>query len=395
MGFLVIDKHLGILEMGGHAVDLYVHDMTIWVQAVPEESQPQITDQSVEGPREASEMLGAAEISTLQACLSATHSFIGLFLGLSVETVRALPIFHFVRVANAAVSLTKLYFSAIAPNSELGKVMTRNDLKAEENLDGLREIFEKAAEGDRCKSASKFLMVLVMLKHWFQKQRGGHPKCGPLGKLGTFFDGQLPMTGIAGKCPIPKNESDVQRECEKGPDAIKVEDGARHEQTRKKRPTGAKEGHTGASPSDGAVAESNYDPANTPLQLLSEVAMGKSTGMADMNGAPNSHGHQIGNDGQVPVAAGNWYSVGPQDSGAIDPSLQYPAGNAAPYLGGVQQPVSSYGLVSDAELAAAVGTGFDQAMLTLGSGDFSSIFLDDIFFGRGLDAFQNNYENWG
>jgi len=44
-----------------------------------------------------------------------------------------------------------MYFSAASPNSELGKVIDKDNMKVEQYLDGLLDKFRAAAEDDRCR----------------------------------------------------------------------------------------------------------------------------------------------------------------------------------------------------------------------------------------------------
>ncbi|KAK4240802.1 hypothetical protein C8A03DRAFT_12871 [Achaetomium macrosporum] len=115
--------------------------------------------------------LTVAHINALSACLNAIDGIFEVFLSLDVQTIRCLPVFNFVRVAYAVVVLIKLYFAASSPKSELGKVISKDHMKVEQHLDNLLEKFRATAAEDRSRPAVKFLVVLLMIRTWFQKQK--------------------------------------------------------------------------------------------------------------------------------------------------------------------------------------------------------------------------------
>jgi hypothetical protein len=67
--------------------------------------------------------------------------------------------------------LIKLYFTASAPNSELGKIINKDELRLDNYLDRIVQHFSQAAAGDRTRPSGKFTMILIMLKMFFLKRR--------------------------------------------------------------------------------------------------------------------------------------------------------------------------------------------------------------------------------
>ncbi|OAA39271.1 Zn(2)-C6 fungal-type DNA-binding domain protein [Beauveria brongniartii RCEF 3172] len=102
------------------------------------------------------------------ACLAAINGIFATFLALDVESIRCLPVFNFVRVAYAVVVLLKMYFSASA--SSASSASLRESMRVQEHLDALLDKFRLTAKEDKCRPASKFLVVLAMLRSWFVKQ---------------------------------------------------------------------------------------------------------------------------------------------------------------------------------------------------------------------------------
>ncbi|KAM3508580.1 hypothetical protein MY10362_001096 [Beauveria mimosiformis] len=101
------------------------------------------------------------------ACLAAINGIFATFLALDVESIRCLPVFNFVRVAYAVVVLLKMYFSASSASSASS---LRESMRVQEHLDALLDKFRLTAKEDKCRPASKFLVVLAMLRSWFVKQ---------------------------------------------------------------------------------------------------------------------------------------------------------------------------------------------------------------------------------
>lgn len=212
--------------------------------------------------------LSAQHVNALTSCLAAIDGILATFLALDVDSIRCLPVFNFVRVAYAVVVLMKMYFSAdaaTAAGADFGAVFTRESMGVQVHLDALLDKFRETAAGDRCRPASKFLVVLAMLRSWFVKQ------------------GRTTTTEAA-----------------------------------------AGGGGGGAA----AAAQTQQQPqqfqpqtANTPLQMLSEVA----TGSADQ---PNN------NTGGTSSPFGYYHRAAGFFPDALPPTTTTPAGGGAPFDAG-------------------------------------------------------------
>lgn len=206
-----------------------MHEMALHARPVGQLQPPIMTDTLRDGLL-AAEPLSAGHISALSACLTAIEGLLETFLAMDVATVRCLPVFNFVRVAYAMVMLIKLYFSAASPGSELGRVIRKEDMRAGHYLDRLLDKFRATAADDRSRPAAKFLVVLVMLRSWFSKQaRGSGSDAAPQ---------QMPTPAATA---TPGTAGEVRRGSSNDP-----------------------------PPQSQTV--------NTPLQLLSEVATGRTPG---------------------------------------------------------------------------------------------------------------------
>src|SRR4051812_14437528 len=272
--------------MTEHVVNLYMHEVAMHVDHNVDEFKPPFTEDTFRNPQPDS--LTPAHIGALSTCLAAIDGIFDTFLTFDVETIRCLPVLHFVRVAYAVVVLIKMYFAAAAPHSELGKVINKDDMKVELYLDGLVDIFKASSAEEKSRPSAKFLMVLIMLKTWFHRQREGKVP-PPSGESSTMVT--VPTTS--------RNEGETLAE-------------ATNDTTETKQ-------------RQSAQPRLNYSPANTPLQLLSEVATGNSGGQSRTDGASNYPGssnewsqqQQYPNYELPPNMAQGYANMG----GNIDPSL--------------------------------------------------------------------------
>ncbi|GKT83690.1 fungal specific transcription [Colletotrichum tofieldiae] len=151
------------LRMSFHVLSLYMHEIALHSQM--DDIRPPFDTATLKDGMLTSLTLTTSHINALSACLSAIDGIFDAFLAMEVPSIRCLPIFNFVRVAYAVVVLIKMYFSATAPGSELGKVIDKDNMKVECYLDALLEKFRAAASDDRSRPAAKFLVVLVMLRN--------------------------------------------------------------------------------------------------------------------------------------------------------------------------------------------------------------------------------------
>ncbi|KJK78624.1 hypothetical protein H634G_05999 [Metarhizium anisopliae BRIP 53293] len=214
------------LKMSFSILNLYMHELALHSDNTADAIRPPFATDMLQDGMVSSEPLSAAHINALSACLSAIDTIFQTFLAMDVFSIRCLPVFTFVRVAYAVVILMKMYFSASSPSSELGKVINKDNMRVAYYLEALLEKFSATAADDKCRPASKFLLVLVMLRTWFLKH----------GKADTRQDAQNPLPAAGSSSNTPAD---------------------------------------GGTPSMQPSQPLPEHAANTPLQVLSEVAMGR------------------------------------------------------------------------------------------------------------------------
>ncbi|CZT03367.1 related to cercosporin resistance protein [Rhynchosporium graminicola] len=230
------------LQVTEHVVNLYMHEVAMHVDHNVEEFKPPFTDALLRDAPANSEQitLTGSHIAALSICLKSIDGIFGNFLQFNVDVIRCLPVASFVRVAYAVVVLIKMYFAAATPGSHFGKVIDKDNMKVEQYLDGLVDLFRKSAKDEKSRPSAKFLMVLLMLKTWFHRQR----------------EEKGNNSNDAGPSSAPGDQS---------------ANAPNHN-------------------ANGQRPQSSYSPSNTPLQLLSEVATGNSGGQSRSGSMSNFAG---------------------------------------------------------------------------------------------------------
>lgn len=120
------------------------------------------------------QVLTTAHIGALTTCLSSIHGMFDTFLEMTANDIRSAPVCYFVRVAYAGVLLIKMYFAATAPESELGNVISSDDMRVGHYLGKLRDLLQASAASGQCRPARSFYLVLVMFQTWFERKKEGN-----------------------------------------------------------------------------------------------------------------------------------------------------------------------------------------------------------------------------
>jgi len=177
-----------------------------------------------------------------------------------------------------------VYFSASAPGSELGEVIGgKEELKVEYYLDRLQDKFRLVAADDGSFVAQKFIVVLAMLRGWLTKQMKMESK--------DDTGGGKPSPKATGRMVPPPPPS-----------------------TSTASPNSRSSKPPSTDVSVGQQTQQQHHNANTPLQLLSEVAAGSSTSDSSRN---HSGGHNVFNNPHIrPVPQPFFYETPPSSSTA-------------------------------------------------------------------------------
>lgn len=240
------------LRLNFNVVNLYMHEMALHSETLSDQWRPPFNTDALKDGIVNSEPLSAAHINALSACLTAIDGILNTFLSMDVLSIRCLPVFNFMRVAYAVVILIKMYFSASSPGSEMGRVIHKDNMRVEYYLETLLDKFRATAADNKCRPAAKFLVVLAMLRSWFFKQGKGE------GTATSSDDGNAAASSAANNSTTPNTAaistaSPQQRQYSA--------QGTQQQQQLQQQLQQQQLQQQHQQPS-----------ANTPLQLLSEVA---------------------------------------------------------------------------------------------------------------------------
>lgn len=153
-----------------------MHEVALHINHNVDDFRAPFTEESLKAASGQSDVLSPAHSSALTECLTSVHGIFNTFFSYDLNTVRALPIFYFVRVAYAVVVLVKMHFAVNAVNSEVGKIINKDDLQVEYHLNRLLDIFETISKEDAFRPANKFLNILLKLRDWFEKNKDNRPR---------------------------------------------------------------------------------------------------------------------------------------------------------------------------------------------------------------------------
>ena len=180
-----------------------MHEIALNVETPPEQHPDQSNaEQQMEAPP-----LPEAQVTALASCLESIDEIFSTFLSIDVDTIRVLPVMHFVRVAYAIAILIKVYFAATTPGNPFASIVDKDNMKVEQYLDDLLEKFKEIAKDEKSRPGSKFLMVLFMLRNCFY--RGQKPKSA-LPSAQASAQQTRPGSAQAGEVAISQQQSPQQ-----------------------------------------------------------------------------------------------------------------------------------------------------------------------------------------
>lgn len=329
------------LTLGFHVVNLYMHDFAMPLDHGLENSRASQTNGSNKHYDSQREVLPPPQVSALSTCLASIHGIFDTFLDFQASDVRALPVFHFARLARASVLLIMMYFAATTPDSALGNVISGDHMKVDHYLGRLIELLRAGASEGKCCPAHQLHILLFLLQSNFERSKEG-------------------KTGLAEELAVTPTRMDAR--------PVDSERYATRQEYRKMQLEGDNYPVRTSPPKDQTPPQPPPTPAPAPdptmsadaLHLLSEVAMS--------NSAPNGH-HQVHHNG----TDGGWYGYSSHGVAHI--------GTAPPYVpeNYYQAPIAGVETAYHAGLQGMYA-GFEQAMgMSLGEGDLS-IMDDDSFY---------------
>lgn len=155
----------GSLIITYYTCRLYLHEIALHVDHSPEDFKAPYQMGVIE-PWQGDEIPSQILAEAIAECVNSAHSLLSTFLSMSPESLRALPVFSFVRVSFAAFILAKLCLSAAHPECRIGRVLDRSSLQAESILEQAIHHVREVVGTVRSRVPAIFLALLFKLRAW-------------------------------------------------------------------------------------------------------------------------------------------------------------------------------------------------------------------------------------
>ncbi|EUC35393.1 hypothetical protein COCCADRAFT_35123 [Bipolaris zeicola 26-R-13] len=167
------------LRLGEHVTDLYLHEIALHQNQGSADLQPPYTSDAISSPPASGAKkdapVGPAHIGALGDCLKATHGILDTMLGIELDTLLTLPVIFCVRAIYAIVCLMKMWVS-VTSSGEVGSIIKKEDLQIEAYTEQLVSMFNAIVSRDSQSPHGKFYFVAKRLQERFAHIKAGADK---------------------------------------------------------------------------------------------------------------------------------------------------------------------------------------------------------------------------
>lgn len=168
---IALTANIAYLEIAYHYANAYLHETALHHDYDAQDFAPPFRVENARSMTHDHQVeLSPTHIVATATCLSSAHSILESFLGLSVDTLRAMPIVNYARMGYSMVVLLKLFVASTTGTSALGKVIDHESLEVPQYFERLLAHLMTAAESGKCRYATKFLILLMRLATSYQRQ---------------------------------------------------------------------------------------------------------------------------------------------------------------------------------------------------------------------------------
>ena len=379
-----LTTYIAHLTFGFHIINLYMHEAAMhFDQSVDDLKTPRTRQGDHDGDTSWSEPLAEPHIKALTTCLASIHGTLTIFSSFSTEDVRTLPIFYFIRVAYASLWLIKMYLIASTPGSELSRAIPVEEMKVAQHLDSALNALRAAADGGKARTARSFLMVLAMLKNCYERQRDGKSSSSEDNAKSFKLEAQpvdagrnTPRLGYrkvslnddnyGDRASLEQTQNHQTQQQPQQHHQQQQQQSKHHLQQQQQQQCQQHLQQQQQQQQPQPRLEASSCLANTPLHLLSEVAM------TDQASTVHSSNHSGGDN--------IWYNSYNHNNNAMGSAPLAYTPDYYPVDGGLQ----------------GMDPGLEQALgMMFGDGDLSAMFLDDGFMGGMVQTVPGGYEHMG
>lgn len=156
----------GSLIIMYYTVRLYLFEIALHVDHAPEDFKAPYQMGELHPIQDAEEVPTQVLAESVAGCINSAHALLTTFLLMDVESLRALPVFSYVRISFAAFILAKLSLSAAHPRSRIARVLDKDSLKVQNYMDRAILHVRNIVGNRKSRVPSIFLALLFKLRQW-------------------------------------------------------------------------------------------------------------------------------------------------------------------------------------------------------------------------------------
>ncbi|KAF2852513.1 hypothetical protein T440DRAFT_392138 [Plenodomus tracheiphilus IPT5] len=163
------------LRLAEHVTNLYLHEIALHQTQGITDFQPPFVSESISANVKKDTPIGPAHIGALGECLTATHGILDTILSVELDTLLTLPVIFCVRTIYAIVCLMKMWVS-VTSSGEVSSIIKKEDLEIESYTERLCTMFNAIVSRDAQSPHGKFFFVAKRLQERFAQIKEGSSK---------------------------------------------------------------------------------------------------------------------------------------------------------------------------------------------------------------------------
>ncbi|KAF1846324.1 uncharacterized protein K460DRAFT_286653 [Cucurbitaria berberidis CBS 394.84] len=160
------------LRLAEHVTNLYLHEIALHQNQNAADFQPPFTSETLSSGVKKDVPIGPAHIGALGECLTATHGILDTILSIQFDILLTLPVIFCVRAIYAIVCLMKMWVS-VTSSGEVSSVIKMEDLEIESYTERLVAMFSAIVSRDAQSPHGKFYFVAKRLQERFVQIKEG------------------------------------------------------------------------------------------------------------------------------------------------------------------------------------------------------------------------------
>jgi hypothetical protein len=165
------------LRLTEHVTNLYLHEIALHKDNGSADLQPPFLEETMTATPggKGSAPVGPAHIGALGECLTATHGILDTILSIPLDVLLTLPVIFCVRAIYAIVCLMKMWVS-VTSSKEVGSIIKKEELELEVYTEQLVTMFNAIVSRDAQSPHGKFYFVAKRLQERFVQIKEGANK---------------------------------------------------------------------------------------------------------------------------------------------------------------------------------------------------------------------------